>query len=184
MGRGLGEIINALLGLLPPWAIALIAVGVVVVGAPGWMNSMRTRQIRSAIRRRVRAPLDEREPLAERAIERANGNAHLLALVCREARKRSMPDLYQRALDALKAADPKVARQVEGDVAAKTSEPMHVLEAVVRIRALLDGGAVEAAAVRLNEALEQHPDDEELLALSVDVATARAEAADPAEAEG
>lgn len=178
MGRGIGEVINTLMSLLPPWAVAIIAGVILVAAIPGLIHNARSKQIRSAIRRRVRAMPPEQRTLADRAIERAGRDIHLFALVAKEARKRSMPDLYQRALEGMEALDGgrALATEIRAETAPKKLDPIHVLEAVARVRVMLEEGAVEAASARLDEALDLYPGDPELLALTDVVRAARTEA--------
>ncbi len=167
MGQGIGDIFKLLTAMLPPWALALLVVVVLVLALPGWNYSTRTKQVKNAVRRMVRAAPGERESLRARAFERAGEDAHLLALVAREARKRSLPRVYDEALRRLDAHSTlsSEADKVRAEVAAPKLEPLHADEVVIRVQALLDEGAVLAARSRLLEALQQHPEHAELQAL-------------------
>lgn len=165
--RGLGDVIHTLVVLLPTWALVLLGLGLAAVLLPGLRFRTRSRQIREAVRRMVRADPRARGALEARAFERAGESVHLIAEVAQEARKRTMPKLWDEALRRLDA-HPKgavEAARLRRDARPAKPAPLHPVEVAVRVHALLAEGATEAARARLAEGLARSPEDAELLAL-------------------
>ena len=171
--RGFGDLVTAVLWL-PWWLQALLAAAVVLWIAPRFGYRIRSKQVREAIRRRVRAAPSERDALAERALERAGHDPELLAELVREARKRTQLDLVGEGLTRLVITPEgrRLAQSLRSEQARPTGEVVHPWESEARIRALLDAGAHEAARARLDEALERFPDSEDLRALRAELASA------------
>ena len=168
MGRGVGDIFQLLVWLFPPWAIALIAALTLLAALPGLRYGQRTRRIKSSIRQMVRADPARRSEMFERTLATAAEDGHLLALVAREARKRSLPDLYQRALEQLDA-HPTLAHQadvVRGETRRPKTHKRHPLEAAIAVENLIEEGLTTRAREQLEDALQDHPRDAALLELA------------------
>ena len=165
--RGIGDIFQVLSMWLPPWGVALLLGAIALALLPGLRFRTRSRQVREAVRRMVRATPADREALVTRAFDRAGNHPHLLAILATEARKRAMPHLYQRAMDALRAAPGGAAEaaRLHAEASRAKGDPLHPLEVVLRVETMLDEGLTVAARVRLDEALGHHPGHPELLAL-------------------
>ena len=167
MGRGLGDIVNLLMWALPPWAVALLCAAVFLLALPGLRYGHRTRRIRSAIRQMVRADPEHRAAMVTRTMRAAGQDAHLLALVARESRKRGLPDLYQHALTVL-AEHPTHARlavAVRAEIERPKTHKRHPAESVIAIENLLAQGLTTRAQEQLDDALLDHPQDKDLLDL-------------------
>ncbi|MCB9682708.1 MAG: hypothetical protein H6733_14680 [Alphaproteobacteria bacterium] len=179
--RGIGDLIGVLRLMLPPWALGLLAVVVALWLVPRLRYRTRARQIRGAIRRMVRADVPTRAGLFAWTFELAADDVFLLVDVANEARKRGMNDLWDHALARLDdlATGRGEAERLRRSVERVSAEPMHPVEAALRIEALVDTGAYEAARERLGEALARHPSDPGLQALHARIAQATQAATTP-----
>ena len=170
MLRGVGDIVQLLTGLLPPWAVALVVGAVLVAALPAWIRSGKSKRIRGDVRRMVRAEAGRRDRLEGDVLDRAGRDKHLLELTVKEARRREMRSLAERAMERLRGlpgADPFVAR-LQADPPPKQPEKRwgHPIEAAAAIHTLIENGATAAAAERLAEVRARFPDDDELRALA------------------
>jgi hypothetical protein len=178
---GIGQVVHALAKLLPPWALAIVIGAAALFFLRGFGFRTRSKQVREAVRRLVRATPETRDAILARAFERAGDHPDLLALLASEAARRGMPRLHADALAKLEAVPggaplaAKLRREAtrEAQVAA-----LHPVEVAVRVRALLDQGLVDAARARLDEATAAHADHPSLVALRAEI-EARAEAVSP-----
>lgn len=163
---GISELLHEIGLIFPPWMLLILAGVGLVVGIPGLQNSVKTRQIRERVRQMVRADPSRRVGLADNVMGVAGKDVHLLSLLAREARRREQLPLYQRALTALDALPEgrKLAEAVRAEVRAPR-DLMSPLQAIGRIEAAIDEGQFGVARHRLSDALAQHPDHPELLAL-------------------
>lgn len=164
---GLGTLFQALQAMLPPWALALVGVVFAVWFARGFRFRTRSRQIRGLIRRRVRASPLEAEALLQHALRVAGDDATLLGEVAREARRRTQPDGWLRALARLEQvpggpAEVARVRRLEG----LDPKPLDAHEEADRVANLLDQGLADAARARLDEARARFPADPRLDALA------------------
>lgn len=166
--RGLGDIVQVLFLLLPPWAIGVLAVVLAILVVPRLAYRIRSRQVREAVRRMIRATPEARVQHEARAFERAGDDVALLAELAREARKRSLPGVQAKAVARLEGtpAGRKEAKAFAAETAKPTVGPMHVLERRIRIERLLDAELWEAARLQLDEGLRATPDDAGLRALA------------------
>lgn len=173
MVRGFGEVLQSLGMLLPPWAVAAVGGGLLLLMLPAWVDNMRVKQIRGTIRRMVRADEASRDALAERALRLARRRPTRLESVVERANHYQQLELRRRALQTLRRVDPEKAEylleRIERD---KPKQVFHPIEVVVRVERLLAEGMVDAAAARLDEALDRYPDDPDLLALRQKVRSA------------
>jgi hypothetical protein len=158
---------RALAVLLPTWAVVAIGLVLAVFLIRGFDFRTRTRQIREAVRRLVRAPPDARDAIVARAFERAGENPELVALLVAEAARRHMPQLHAAAMAKLASIPgaPAQALLLHARGARAAATPLHPIESALRVRAAIEEGLVEIARARLEEALETHPDHPDLLAL-------------------
>jgi hypothetical protein len=163
---GVGDLVRLLTWLMPPWALAALAVVGFLLALPGLRHGMRVRQLKGAVRRLEHLAPGERAQRERQALELAGADPHLLALLARHARKRTMPALYQEALRRL-ATDPanqRLAAQVRNEVAREQPGRIDPALAAVKVEQLLDAGLREAAREHLSAALAQHPSHPALLA--------------------
>jgi hypothetical protein len=170
---GIGQLIADLSALVPPWVLWTLALVLLVVAVPGYQYSIRERQVRERVRRMVRAEPARRAQLVEDALTLAGRNPHLLALVVREARKRTLPLVQDRALAVLDAGDAAMqqeAKRLRSEVA--VVDPMlgrpHAMAAAAL--AMLEAGNPEGARSRVEAALSQHPNDPVLRAAATRIA--------------
>ena len=68
--RGLGDIMNVLMGLLPPWATDIATVALALIAGVGALYWSQMRRIRGTVRRMVKASPAEQERLAAQAERR------------------------------------------------------------------------------------------------------------------
>lgn len=183
--RGFGDILDALTYLLPPWALAVLGIVVAAIVIPRQIRAMRKRRLEGAIRRMIRADPALRAALTEDVWRIAGQDGWLLADAVRTFRKRFLSTLADEALDRLRQVPGfhEEVRRLEEAASRETAPAMHPVEAAVRVRNLLDTGALEAARLRLEEALVQHPQDAELLALREAVDEAAGAPVDVGQAE-
>jgi len=178
MFRGLTDFFQILGTMLPPWALALIAVAIAVVMGPAWFDGVRSKQVRGRIRKMLRAPAEAHGGYADEALRLAAHRPRRLVTLVREAHKYGFRELRDQALQRLastgKAAeDVRVLRQLVKPAPEKLRDP---LQGVVRVERLLSAGLPVGAREALDEALAQHPADPDLLALGARVDAAVADA--------
>jgi len=177
MFRGIGDIVGILQQLLPPWALAILAVVVAIVGGPAWFDNVRGKQIRGQIRKLLRAEdAEARARHGEQALALAAERPRRLVVLVREAHKYQLTDLRDRALQRLREGG---RAQADVEVLERLVRPENKaaptpLESVVRVEKLLDTGLVVGAEEQLAAALERFPRDPELLALRARVEAALA----------
>lgn len=177
--RAISDILGSLFLVLPAPIVYGLAALIGLLLLRPWLRNVRAKQIRGKVRRMVRADDALRHRLAEEAFRTARSNADHMYLLAFEARKRSFPALYQRALDALHA-HPKgrpLAAKLTEQVAPERSPTRHPAEWIAIIETMLDNGVYEGARLRLTEALEQHPSHPALLSLPKRIDDAQAAAA-------
>jgi hypothetical protein len=165
MGQGLADIVNTLFGLLPfEFAIALLLLAAVLV-FPGWVFSIRSKQIKGLVRRRVRATEEERAQLAAKAMELTAGKGDRLIVLARESLKMGQRDLWNTAMNALQLipAHTTETKELLGAVSRERKALLHPLEVLMTVNRLRSLEMYEAALERVDEALERFPDDAELL---------------------
>jgi hypothetical protein len=151
-----------------PWPVALGALAVLLVmGGPSWLESARHRELRGVVRQigRVHDRPEDRETLVARAFRLAGQRPDRLTTLGREAHRRALPHLRDRAWDALQALDaPAAARERSAITRDVTRRPANLEQ--LAVEALLAEGAVDAARVRLDLARTHHPNDEALRRLT------------------
>lgn len=166
MVRGFGEVLESLGQLLPPWVVATVAFVLLVAVLPAWVDNVRSKQVRGAVRRMVRASDQGRLDLAERAMRLAGRRPTRLTALVEHAHRYQQLDLRRRGLAMLQRVDPAGAEHLLATIERdRPKQVFHPLEVVVRVERLLDEGMIDAAAARLDEALARYPDDPDLLAL-------------------
>lgn len=165
--RGLGDIMNVLMGLLPSWATdiatAILAVSVGLM-ALYWSQM---RRIRGTVRRMVKASPEERDRLSAQALKLAGTRPGLLLLLEQEAHRRHQHALAEAALIALKATGKRQAdvARMQRNRKPKRAPVGHPTEVAVQVVSLLEQGMLEAASHRLSDGLERWPEHPELLEL-------------------
>ncbi len=167
MFRIFSDLGQALSTLVPPWALPWVLVAIGAAAVPLWLESVRGKQIKGAIRKMVRASDGERPALAERALSLAGASRGRLIGLVQEALRYGQPALAEQGLARLEA-HPR-GRQDAAHLRARVEKPgakfRDPFEASVRIERLIDEGLRVAAEEQLEEALAHFPRDEELLAL-------------------
>ncbi len=172
MARGFGEMMQALGALLPPEWLAAVAGVLLVVAVPFWLESMRGKQIRGAVRRMVRAEPEAREALIAQVMHLAGTRPRRLVTAVQQAMKYDQRELRDAALAVLVATDRAHADVKQLRAAIDKPPILHrdPLEAVVKIEGLLDQGLRVAAHEHLEAARRRFPGDPELVAVSARVA--------------
>ncbi len=186
MFRIFSDIGQVLTSLIPGWAIPIV-LGVFGVGMlPFWLESVRSKQIKGAVRRMVRADEASRAQLVERALSLAGARRLRLIGLVQESIRYGQHALIEEGLARLEAIPRgKVdAEALRGRIRKPGQRFRDPIEASVRIEKLLGMELYVAAQEQLEEALDRFPDDPELHTLSTQLAphlTARArpEAARP-----
>lgn len=166
---GIGQLISDLGSLVPPWLLAVIIGVALLAAAPGWLTGLKAKKVKALLRQTTRADEETRTALIEQAFELADGRPEVLVALVREADKMNLPKLRDRAMKALSKhkSHADVVRKLKApkDPTAKKGSFGHPVEAVVRVRTLIENGATELAREKLGEALAKFPDDPELLEL-------------------
>ncbi|MBX2797075.1 MAG: hypothetical protein KTR31_05390 [Myxococcales bacterium] len=161
----LGQVVTT---LVPPWALPFVAGGFLLLLLLPWLESVRGKQIKGAIRRMVRAPESEHSALARRALDLAGTRRGRLIGLVQEAIRYGQHSLVKEGLARLEA-DP-VGRSHAAKLRERIEKPAirfrDPIEASVRIEGLLGEGLVVAAREQLDVALAHFPTDPELEALS------------------
>jgi hypothetical protein len=165
MLRGITDLLSVL-GQIVPFPVL---VGVLVVGAllaiPPWLRSVRTRQIKGALRRAARAHGDDaRQVHIDQAFERAGTRPRLLVDLVEQALRNGQRDVVRRGLDALEATGrlELEARRLRRKIEPPDPRPRDPLQAIVRVERHLRAGLVVAAREALDPALREHPHDPDL----------------------
>jgi len=156
---------------VPAWALPFVLMGAALVALPLWMESVRNKQIKGALRRMLRAEGAERAQLADRALSLAGARRGRLITLIQEAIRYNLPAMRDAGLERL-GAIPKAAEHVRALRRRTVREQRALrdpLEAVVRIEALLGEGLTVAAEEELGRALGAFPGDTELQRLRIEV---------------
>jgi hypothetical protein len=161
---GLGQLLRSLSEVVPMRTLAIVVLVVAILALPAWLETVRERQLRGAVRRMVRADPDQRAALVDRALTLAALVPRRLTVLAGEAIRYDQRDVRDRALAALEEAggDTRALRARIERPKVRFRDPV---EAVVRIEGLVAEGLVEAAREQLAEARSTFPDDPELALL-------------------
>lgn len=175
MGRGITEFLQALFIFLPAWTYPFVVAALLAVFLPVYFNVIRIKQVRSRVKRSVRAPIEQKAAHLRVAFYLARGRPRRLVALADEAIRFKLEPVWKRALAELEATGKMSAdlQQLREKVSPERKIPVHPLEEVARVQQMLEAGAVERARERLEEALEVFPDDPELLSLVTEVDRAR-----------
>ncbi len=176
---GVIQLAKLLQGLVP-WPVALGGLAVLLVlGGPSWLESARHRELRGVVRQiaRVHDRPEDREALVARVFRLAGQRPDRLTTLGREAHRRALPHVRDRAWEALQALDAPAAARERSALAREPSRRPATLE-LLSIEALIAEGAVDAARLRLRAARAQHPQDEALQRLSHQLETPDAQGAE------
>lgn len=166
---GIGQLIADIGKFVPPWLLGILIAVLLVLAAPGWLTGLKVKKVKAILRQTTRADETERKALQQQALDVAQGKPEVLVALVREADKMNLPRLRDRAMKALKKfpSHADVVRQMK-----KPADPQklkgsfgHPVEAAVRIRTLVENGAVELAREKLAEANAKFPGDPELAEL-------------------
>lgn len=165
--RALAQIVSALRGLVPTPVLVAIVTAMVLYGVPVWIENARVKEVRGLVRQISRNGGDgpAADPLVDRVMTLATPKAERLVELGREAHRRQLTRLRDRAWVELERLDPATARRERALVEPPKIRDRFPLEAQVAVAGMIESGAVEAARSRLAAALERFPDDPELLAL-------------------
>ncbi|HHO51961.1 MAG TPA: hypothetical protein ENK18_14035 [Deltaproteobacteria bacterium] len=167
MFRIFSDIGQVLTSLIPGWAIPIVLGIAGVLAVPFWIESVRSKQIKGAVRRMVRADGPTRRQLAHRALSLAGQRRLRLIGLVQEAIRYGQHALIEEGLARL-TSDPHGHRDAEA-LRARIRKPgqrfRDPIEASVRIEGLLQQELFVAASEQLDEALGRFPTDPELLHL-------------------
>ena len=163
--RGIGDLFQALQYFLPPWALGLAAGLAVLLALPAWFHNVRSKQIRTRLRRMAIAQDPEtRQGFRRAAFELAGQHGTRLLSLALEANKRGMDDVFHDAVARL-GVIPKFAKEAEKlrkQRKPDTPPPRHPIEEAVFIERMAHEGMLDVAQKRLNQASERFPDDPDL----------------------
>ncbi len=150
--------------VVPPWAVPLVIGALVALAAPFWLENVRQKQIKGAVRRMVRADYEERPALVERALGLAGQRRIRLIALVQEAIRYDQRALRDEALGRLEQV--KGGKTDAAELRKRVEKPRtryrDPVEAAVRVEGLLDEGLLVAAREQLDEARSAFPDDPEL----------------------
>ena len=154
--------------LVPPWALPIVIGVLGALAAPFWLESVRSKQIKGAIRRMVRASHDERGVLSRRALHLAGHKRIRLISLVQEAMRYDQRELRDEGLARLQQVPGGRHDAVELRKRVDKPRPRYrdPVEAVVRVESLLEQGLTVAAREQLDEARRTFPTDTELEALA------------------
>lgn len=170
---GIGQLLKALAALLPWKVVVALGVAIAIVGAPLWLESIRDRQIRGAVRQMVRAEPEAREELVRRAFALCGERPRRLLALAETAIRYDQRALRDEALAKLEAAGGKAdAARLKKALSPEKQRFRDPLEAAIRVESLLGSGLTVAAADALAAARAQFPEDPELAALDARVSAA------------
>lgn len=162
------DLVAALTGALPPWALALIGAALAFWLVPGWFYGVRVKQMKSQLRQAARARVEEaRRQHEARAFELAGRDPRKLVALCDEAWKVNNKPVFQRAFRELHdlGADRRDLQRLTELSTPERPVYRHPVEAAVAIERLMEQEMFEEAQSRLEETLRSFPDDEDLLSL-------------------
>ena len=164
MTRILTDVGALVTALIPAWALPFVIGGIGVLLLPAWLESVRSKQIKGAIRRMIRADDTVRPELATRALQLAGHRRLRLIGLVQEAIRYGQHSLIEAGLARLEA-HPKGrtdAEKLRERIEAPKSRFRDPVEAVVRVARLLEQDLRVAAEEQLEAALLQFPHDDEL----------------------
>ena len=173
MFRGVEDMFSALAALLPPWAVAAVGIGIVLVVLPMWVKNLKVKRIRALARRMVRADPASREQLFAEILTLAEDNPDRLQATAHIAIKYGVYDLRNEAMRGLErtGALKEELRKLRATFQNEPKTALHPLEVAVNVERLLSEGLYESAQTQLDEALLRFPEDEELLSLRQQLTT-------------
>jgi hypothetical protein len=177
MGALVG-LVQQIAAFVPPWVTALLVVALAAWGIPGFLWSVKTKQIRERVRRMIRATPEGRARALDEAMAIAGDDVVLVTLLAREARRLEQVAAADRALRHLEGLPGGSAEAVKlRATAARPPTPTgHALGEAFAVRALLDEGLPRAASARWEAARTAFPGDPHLEALGPVIAAASLDA--------
>ena len=162
----LGTLLRQLGELVPlPVLVAIIA-ALVYFGGPGWLYNVHAQQMRSQVRRIVRASTAEaRQREEDAAFSMVGRRPRLLIALTESAFQFGQRRLGEQALKALEASGkfPKDTERLRRQFSPASPVPPHPIEAAANIRRLFAAGLYDSARTQLEAALARFPEDETLL---------------------
>lgn len=177
----MGAVIQLVKGLAAFVPFPVLVGGIVlaaVLGLPGFLKNIKSRQIRGAIRKVARATTRDTRKVAEDAtMAIAATDPHLLLQVAEESLRLNQRGLCERAVKGLEETGELHlhARRLRGELSPKAESHDQAIDALVAVRRLLDGGLTAQGRARLAEARARFPDDADLRDLEGRLATAATE---------
>lgn len=168
MFQAIPDLISVLTSFFPPEVLAILAVVLGAIAVPTWINSIRTKQLKTRLRWHGRSHTDEeRERWEAEAFELAAGKGRRLVSLADEALKLNQLLMFRRALDELKATEqcPADVERLEKATLKERPRYRHPVEAAVVIEKLIEQEMFDEARTRLVEAYGIFPGDPDLAAL-------------------
>ena len=162
------DLLAALQALLPPWALPIVGVLLVLGLTPAYLYWSRSKQLKSRLRRYGLATTDaERQALAEETFALAAKSPRLVVFLGDEALRLGYKPLLDRSLAWLResGAAPTDLARLSGKTTRDKPAPMHPVEEAVHVERMLGMGMLEAARERLSRALARFPEDPDLVSL-------------------
>lgn len=176
--RGIGDIVTVLQGLLPPWALGLLAVAIVLWLVPRLRGSMRVKRARALLRQAARAAPSDRAGVVDAAFAAAGSDVEALAVLAQDAHTRTMPAVHKRAIAALEVT-PDGRRAAHRVLRALGREQERTaFELAATIRSLVAEGRIDEARTRLADAHARWPGSADLSALDREIAERPVDAGD------
>jgi hypothetical protein len=177
MGALVG-LVQQIAAFVPPWVTALLVLALAAWGVPGFLWSVKTKQIRERVRRMIRATPDGRARALDEAMAIAGDDVVLVTLLAREARRLEQvfaADRALRHLEALPGGAPEAAK-LRATAARPATPTGSAMGEAFAVRALLDEGLPRAASTRWESARAVFPGDPQLEALGPLIAAASVDA--------
>jgi hypothetical protein len=176
MFRGVTDVLGTLAQILPTWAFALLAGVLLAVVLPMWWYSVQVKRIRNRLRKAARAGGDSaRAAAVDEAFDLA-GRPRLLLSLADNAMKIGLPPaVWQRAIRELEAKGALIEEVARLKTAMEAARPRHAhpLETIARVESLIAHGLHDLAIEHLDEALEVHPGDPDLVQMQETARRAR-----------
>ena len=173
---GIMEMFDVLYAILPRWAVfTLVGIGMLCI-APTWYRWVQNKKVKGLLRNYASTTNSALREDIEARLWTQVGQSPSKLFVCAEtANEMGLIHLCRIAEERLQRIGIPVPYRGPKQDKTQTPGRLHPIEVSVRVTQLLEQGLVEPAQQLLNDALEVHPNDPDLITATNEINAVQAD---------